>query len=41
MISMANTTHTLMHGATSAAARVRVWPPAELAQLTTDAASGV
>jgi hypothetical protein len=41
MISMANTTHTLMHSGPIAAARVWVWPPAELVQRTTDAASGV
>jgi hypothetical protein len=41
MLSMANTTHTLMHGGTIAAARVSVWPPAEFVQRTTDAASGV
>jgi hypothetical protein len=41
MLLMANTTHTLIHGGTFAAPCVSVWPPAKLAQRTSDAASGV
>jgi hypothetical protein len=40
MISMANTTYTLLHG-TFAAGRVMCRPQPELAQRATDAASGV
>jgi hypothetical protein len=41
MLSMANTTHTLIHDGMFAAPCVRVWPQAKLAQRTSDAASGV
>ena len=41
MLSMANTTHTLFHGGTIAVPCVSVWPPAMLAQRTSDATSGV
>jgi len=40
MISMATITSTLFHGGTPAE-RVKCWPQAELAQRTSDAASGV